>query len=220
MNDLTASRLTRVAPKNGGPKPSISSIPKIIFWVLVAAAPCASAETPSAPSGLTATPGNAWVTLNWTAPSGTISYYVVQGWTAGSTTNILFDTSYTSYTDFAAEVGTDYNYSVIAVNTNGPSPAAGEVTSTPTGAAFSYVHPGGLHVMADFNRMATNVAAKNYPWNWPRDHTGWTLQMQTDALNTGLGANWVDVTNSSLTNQFLVPFDATQGSSFFQLKYP
>jgi hypothetical protein len=55
---------------------------------------------------------------------------------------------------------------------------------------------------------------------WPQDHTGWTLQMQTNSLNTGLGTNWVGVTNSTVTNQLIVPFSATNGSVFFRLVYP
>jgi hypothetical protein len=56
--------------------------------------------------------------------------------------------------------------------------------------------------------------------NWPQDHTGWTLQVQTNSLKTGLGTNWVDVTNSSVTNRLIFPFNATNGSVFFRLKYP
>ncbi len=148
-------------------RPPALSSGKVIsaIFALLAAVNCARAQAPSAPTGLTATAGNSFVTLTWTAPSGTVTYYTVQRWTTGSATNTMNETApYTSYTDFAVGAGTNYNYVVNAVNTNGASTNSNQVTSSPTGAASPFVHPGGLHVMADFTRMATNVAAGNHPW--------------------------------------------------------
>ena len=56
--------------------------------------------------------------------------------------------------------------------------------------------------------------------SWPADHTGWTLQTQTNALNIGLGTNWVNVPGSSLTNNVVVPVDAASDSVFYRLIYP
>ncbi len=56
--------------------------------------------------------------------------------------------------------------------------------------------------------------------SWPQDHTGWRLQMQTGSLTEGLGTNWIDVANSTETNQMFVPVDSAEGSVFYRLIYP
>lgn len=56
--------------------------------------------------------------------------------------------------------------------------------------------------------------------SWPADHTGWRLQVQTNSVNAGLGANWVDVAGANLTNDVTLPVDATKGSVFYRLISP
>ena len=56
----------------------------------------------------------------------------------------------------------------------------------------------------------------NLTLSWPLDHTGWTLQVQTNSLST----NWVTVTGSSITNQMIIPINPANGSEFFRLVYP
>jgi autotransporter-associated beta strand protein len=75
------------------------------------------------------------------------------------------------------------------------------------------------------NTNATNIAVVVSPGNtlalsWPADHTGWQLQAQTNAPGAGLGPTWVDVANSSGTNQVSLPIDPANGSVFFRLIYP
>jgi polygalacturonase len=56
--------------------------------------------------------------------------------------------------------------------------------------------------------------------NWPQDHLGWRLQIQTNNLNMGLGTNWVTVpgsTNVITTNMVINP---ANGTVFFRLIYP
>ena len=55
---------------------------------------------------------------------------------------------------------------------------------------------------------------------WPADHTGWLLQAQTNRLNTGLGTNWVTVSDSDTNNQAAIPIGTTNGSVFFRLIHP
>ncbi len=148
------------------PAGSSGKVPGIIAGLL-AMSHCVLAQTPSAPTGLTATPGGDWVTLNWNASSGAVNDYQIVRWATGSTTtNVMLETApYTSYSDFTAGAGTNYNYAVSAVGTNGAGSAnSSTVTSSPTGAPSPFVHPGCLHVLSDFARMATNVAAGNRPW--------------------------------------------------------
>ncbi|HXR03682.1 MAG TPA: hypothetical protein VN836_03130, partial [Verrucomicrobiae bacterium] len=56
-------------------------------------------------------------------------------------------------------------------------------------------------------------------FNWPQDHTGWELQVQTNSPGIGLGSNWVTVPNSDGTNLFTVPMDSDNSSVFFRLIY-
>ena len=88
---------------------------------------------PSAPTGLTATAGNASVALSWTASTGTTSYNVYRGTTSGgeSTTPIASGNCATSYTDTSVTNGTKYFYKVAAVNAGGTSALSAEASATP-----------------------------------------------------------------------------------------
>jgi len=52
------------------------------------------------------------------------------------------------------------------------------------------------------------------------DHTGWTLQVQTNSLSTGVSTNWVNVPDSETINQVAWPIDTANGSVFFRLILP
>ena len=69
-------------------------------------------------------------------------------------------------------------------------------------------------------QLGCQVAGGRIQLSWPPDHTGWTLQMQANPLNTGLGSNWTTVSGSDLTNAFVFPVDTAEGSVFFRLTYP
>jgi hypothetical protein len=69
-------------------------------------------------------------------------------------------------------------------------------------------------------RLAWQVADGQFQILWPPDHTGWSLLVQTNPLNSGLGTNWVAVPGSALTNQFVSPISRGNGSVFFRLTYP
>jgi autotransporter-associated beta strand protein len=80
---------------------------------------------------------------------------------------------------------------------------------------------GSIRVVAT-NATGVNIslAENQLTLSWPLDHTGWRLQAQTDDAVTGLGANWFDVANSTLTNQMLLPISTANSSVFFRLVYP
>ena len=88
---------------------------------------------PAAPTGLTATAGNASVALTWTASSGATSYNVYRGTTAGgeSTTAIATGITSPSYSDTGLTNGTTYYYKVAAVNGGGTSGLSAEASATP-----------------------------------------------------------------------------------------
>jgi ABC-type uncharacterized transport system substrate-binding protein len=88
---------------------------------------------PSAPTGLTAAPGNASVALSWTAASGATTYNIFRATTAGgeSTTPTVTGIATTSYTDTGLTNGTKYYYKVAAVNAGGTSALSTEASATP-----------------------------------------------------------------------------------------
>ena len=55
---------------------------------------------------------------------------------------------------------------------------------------------------------------------WPGDHTGWSLQAQTNSLSVGLTTNWTTVAGSSVSNEFFMPINTTNSSVFFRMIYP
>lgn len=56
--------------------------------------------------------------------------------------------------------------------------------------------------------------------SWPADHTGWTLQAQTNSLSAGLGSQWVNVTGSASVHQMVIPINVTNACVFYRLVYP
>ena len=55
--------------------------------------------------------------------------------------------------------------------------------------------------------------------SWPVNYTGWTLQVQTNSMAVGLSTNWLDVSNSSITNQIFLPVNTGNGCVFYRLVY-
>jgi len=97
-----------------------------------AAAPAAApAATVSAPTGITAKPGNGQVALSWSASGGASSYNVKRSGTSGGPYALIVSTGSTSYTDEGLANGT-YYYVISSVSTTGESTNSVEVTGTPT----------------------------------------------------------------------------------------
>jgi predicted phage tail protein len=93
---------------------------------------------PGAPAGLSASPGNARVTLSWAAPasdggSAVTGYIIYQGTSPGGETGTQVNGSpvtATSYTVAGLTNGTTYYFKAIAVNAVGLSPLSGEASAT------------------------------------------------------------------------------------------
>jgi hypothetical protein len=90
---------------------------------------------PNPPANLTATAGNAQVTLSWTASPTAASYNVYRGTSANGEAAAAVATgiSTTSYTDTGRTNGTKYFYKVAAVNSAGTSGKSNEASATPVG---------------------------------------------------------------------------------------
>lgn len=116
----------------------------------------------SPPSGIVAVPGNAQVTLRWSALSSATNYLLLRGTTSGGPYTFTNSLSGISYTDTGLTNGVTYYYVLEGVTTNGLTGKSFEVRATPYSSIF--VHPGVMSSFTDLNRMFTNVVSTNYPW--------------------------------------------------------
>ena len=101
------------------------------------------------------------------------------------------------------------------------------VPSTPgTGLAWDTSHlttDGTLRVLAVSTTpasIATLVTGNQLDLGWPADHTGWRLQVQTNAVTTGISSNWVDVPGSTMVNNVSMTIDPANGVVFFRMVFP
>jgi hypothetical protein len=93
---------------------------------------------PSAPTGLSATAGNAHVVLSWTASSGATSYNVKRATVSGGPYGTIASAvPGTSYDDTTAANGTTYFYVVSAVNSGGESANSSPASATPVAPSTS-----------------------------------------------------------------------------------
>lgn len=162
--------------------------------------PIPTPQLPATPTGLTATPGNAQVSLSWTAVSGVASYVVYRGTVNGIVSPFATGVTLSTFKDMNAVNGTMYYYRVAAANGNvvgalsnqasampQAPPAPGPVPAVPTGLAAT---PGNAQV--------------SLLWNTVTGATGYTLfrstvaNLQGDQIAAGLVA--ASFTNTGLTN--------------------
>ncbi len=129
----------------------------------------------TSPSGLSATPDNAKVVLNWAASDGAASYNVKRATVSGGPYTTIFNSSITNYEDIGVTNGTTYYYVVSAVNAGGESSNSAEVSATPLGSAMSVVYSQGNIIInfAGTLQSATNVAGPylDVPGNPPSPYT-------------------------------------------------
>jgi hypothetical protein len=127
------------------------------------------AAAPAAPSGVTATPGNSQVRLDWAAVNGAVSYNVYYDVTSCPTST----TTGTQLADVKAPAvhlslanGTTYCYVVTAVNGFGESPVSASASATPA------LPAGTPEPAVDFNS-----GASPYTISWPDvpNATGYNL---------------------------------------------
>ena len=150
--------------------------------------------------------------------------------TAGST-NVPYATPLPGFSaTYSGLVGTDTLAAVSGVPafstpaTNGSDPGHYPIllsagTLTASNYSFNFVNGTVTILPATYrtNIIAT-ANATTFTITWPASHTGWTLQVQTNALATGLGTNWADVAGSSATNRVVAPLNPAADAMFYRLR--
>jgi hypothetical protein len=135
----------------------------------------------TAPTGLTATPGNAQVGLRWSAISG--AYYHLKRATAsgGPYTQIAAPT-WNGYTDAGRTNGVTYYYVVSAVDAAGESANSADVSAT----------PGTTGLTTDFFDLSWSaLEASHYPTAPFGGIRGWDTGTSWDQIETSQGTyNW------------------------------
>lgn len=163
---------------------------------------------PVAPTGFTATPGDAQVSLSWTATQYAATYTVSRSTTSGSGYAALLmgtDITGTSFTDTTAQNGTTYYYVVKAKNTGGTGPNSSQVSATPVA-----VPP------APENLVGTPGNARaNLSWNASPGATGYSVKRRTTPTGTATTVAVGNVTSHaySSTNGTLYYFTVVATNS-------
>ncbi len=119
---------------------------------------------PSAPTGLSATPGNSNVSLIWYSPSSdggstVLGFKVYRGTTSGGEAFLTFVNSSMNYLDLAVTNDQAYYYKVSAFNSVGEGSMSNEATATPTAAATVPGAPTGLFAFRGDESMSLEWSA-------------------------------------------------------------
>ena len=83
---------------------------------------------------------------------------------------------------------------------------------------------GSIEVISTVANYPTNlsytVSGNLLGINWPSTHLGWILQVQTNALKTGITTNWVDVPGTSGATSANITINPSNSSVFYRLRNP
>ncbi|MDR3458482.1 MAG: hypothetical protein P4N60_13605 [Verrucomicrobiae bacterium] len=161
---------------------------------------------PAAPTGLAAIAGNAQVALSWSASATATNYLVKRSTTSGSGYAAIVTNATLAFTNTGLNNGTLYYFVVSAWNGFGESPNSVQANARPTSSAPT--------------QLGAATLGNQLQLNWPADHTGWQLQVQTNSLASGLGTNWINLASSMQTNQMTAPLSTTNGAVFYRLARP
>jgi len=159
------------------------------------------------PVSLTGVSADGRALLSWTESANANGYNLKRSLvTGGPYTVIATNLPSLMFTNTGLLNGTNYYYVIAATNSVGESSNSFQVTVRPVSA----VPP----------QLDWGVNAGQLQLSWPGDHTGWILQVQTNAPGQGLGAAWTSLPQSMSANQYMVPIETDIGSLFYRLQSP
>ncbi|WP_339158526.1 endo-1,4-beta-xylanase [Paenibacillus sp. FSL W8-0186] len=169
---------------------------KPAYWAIVNGKP--TQQPPATPTGLTATAGNAQVSLAWSPVSGATSYTVKRATTSGGPyTNVATGLTTASYTNTGLTNGTTYYYVVSASNSIGQGPDSVQVSATPAAGTQAPSAPTGLAATA-------GNAQVSLTWNAVSGATSYTVKRATTSggpyTDVATGLTTASYTNTGLTN--------------------
>jgi hypothetical protein len=145
--------------------------------------------------------------LKWNAVSSVTNYNLKRGTVSGGPYPTVYsELTATNYSDAAVTNAATYYYVVTALS-------GGESTNSLQASATVLPSSAPTNILVQVSGGQLQLA-------WPQDHLGWHLQIQTNSLNAGLGANWVNVPNSTNINQIFIPINPTNGSVFLRMMSP
>lgn len=159
-----------------------------------------AAVVPGTPTGIVAAPGNATVTVSWTASANAQSYRVYRGGV------LVGSPSSTSFTDTGLTNGASYSYTVVAVNGTATSAASAPVTATPMAPAPSA--PTGLAATAGNAQVALT-------WNASATATSYRVYRGGVLVGSPTATSWTDtgLTNGTTYSYYVVAVTATTPST-------
>jgi fibronectin type 3 domain-containing protein len=135
------------------------------------------------PTGLTATPGNAQVSLGWVAGSGATSYNVKRSTTSGGPYTTVASPTATSYLNTALANNTTYYYVVTAVNASGESANSAEASAKPLGPPIALASSPA--VSGQFSLQFAGTDGQTYIIEASSDLVNWT-PVYTNTQSGGL----------------------------------
>jgi fibronectin type 3 domain-containing protein len=161
------------------------------------------ATIPATPAGLSASPGNAQVTLSWAASSRASSYHVKRSAVSGGPYTQVGAPSGASYVDASVTNGTKYFYVVSAVNSAGESANSAEASATPTAPASAPASPTNLQAMAGNAQVSLS-------WSGSTSATSYNVKRSSTSggpytkLSSPTATSYVDIGLTNGTKYFYV----------------
>jgi len=166
-----------------------------------------SGTAPATPTGLAANGGDTQAALSWNASATALGYNLKRSTISNGTFSVIASNlTMLSFTNTGLTDGTTYYYVVSATNTVGESTNSSAVSVQPVSMVSA--------------PLSMGISGGQLQLTWPQDHTGWSLQVQTNVPGAGLGSNWVTIPLSTSTNQMSFPINLTNGGFFARLVYP
>ncbi len=165
---------------------------------------------PDAPTGLSSTPGNSQVVLNWTTPANNggdpvTGYSIYQGTSSGSETLLQSTgTTATTFTSTGLTNGTTYYFKVTAVTLAGEGSGSNEVSATPATAAGA---PTTLAATASDTEVDLN-------WTSPANNGGDPVTGYNIYQGTSSGAETI-LTSTSTTATTFTSTGLTNGTTYY-----